>query len=53
MTQAVMPYMPEGGRIINISSVASKNGDTLVPTYNATKAALDALTYAWAGEVRA
>jgi NAD(P)-dependent dehydrogenase (short-subunit alcohol dehydrogenase family) len=42
--------MPKGGRIINIGSIASK---VLVPppVYVATKAALDALTTLWAGEV--
>jgi hypothetical protein len=52
MTQAVVGVgrMPKGGRIINIGSIASK---VLVhpPVYGATKAATDALTTLWAGEV--
>jgi NAD(P)-dependent dehydrogenase (short-subunit alcohol dehydrogenase family) len=52
MTQAVVGVgrMPNGGRIINIGSIASK---VLVPppVYSATKAAIDALTTLWAGEV--
>lgn len=52
MTQAVVGVgrMPQGGRIINIGSIASK---VLVPppVYGATKAAMDALTAFWAGEV--
>jgi short chain dehydrogenase len=52
MTQAVVGVgrMPKGGRIINIGSIASK---ILVPppVYGATKAAMDALTTLWAGEV--
>jgi hypothetical protein len=52
MTQAVVGVgrMPQGGRIVNIGSVASK---VLVPppVYGATKAAMDALTTFWAGEV--
>jgi NAD(P)-dependent dehydrogenase (short-subunit alcohol dehydrogenase family) len=51
LTQAVVPHMPAGGRIINISSIASKMGISLLPIYGATKAALDSLTYAWASEV--
>jgi NAD(P)-dependent dehydrogenase (short-subunit alcohol dehydrogenase family) len=51
VTQAVVPHMPPGGRIINISSIASKLGMTVMPIYGATKAALDSLTYAWAAEV--
>jgi NAD(P)-dependent dehydrogenase (short-subunit alcohol dehydrogenase family) len=43
--------MPTGGRIINISSIASKMGIPLLPVYGATKAALDSLTYTWASEV--
>jgi NAD(P)-dependent dehydrogenase (short-subunit alcohol dehydrogenase family) len=51
VTQAVVPHMPSGGRIINISSIAAKIGTTLLPIYGATKAGVDALTYAWAAEV--
>ncbi|KAF1988954.1 NAD(P)-binding protein [Aulographum hederae CBS 113979] len=49
-TQAVLPYMPKGGRIVNISSVASKLGMMYLPIYGASKAAMDSLTFAWAGE---
>jgi NAD(P)-dependent dehydrogenase (short-subunit alcohol dehydrogenase family) len=52
MTQAVVPHMPSGGRIINITSIASKMGLTIMPIYGATKAAVDSLTYAWAAEVK-
>jgi hypothetical protein len=52
MTQAVVGVgqMPQGGRIVNIGSIASK---VLVPppVYGATKAASDALTTLWAAEV--
>jgi len=52
MTQAVVGVgrMPPGGRIVNIGSIASK---LLVPppVYSTTKAAMDALTTLWAGEV--
>ncbi|TVY15138.1 putative oxidoreductase [Lachnellula arida] len=52
MTQAVVGIgrMPKGGRIVNIGSIASK---VLVPppVYGATKAAMDALTTLWAGEL--
>jgi len=43
--------MPPGGRIINISSISSKLGFEATPFYNASKAALDSLTYTWAKEV--
>ena len=52
VTQAVVPHMPPGGRIINTSSVGSKLGLEAMPLYCATKAALDSLTYVWAAEVR-
>ena len=52
MVQAVVPHMPRGGRIINISTVASKIGPDILSVYGASKAALDSLTYSWAGEVR-
>jgi NAD(P)-dependent dehydrogenase (short-subunit alcohol dehydrogenase family) len=51
MTQAVVPHMPSGGRIINISSNAAKMGMAELPIYGATKAAIDSLSYAWAAEV--
>jgi NAD(P)-dependent dehydrogenase (short-subunit alcohol dehydrogenase family) len=52
MTQAVLPHMPSGGRIINISSSAAKLGMPMMPIYGATKAAMDTLSYSWAAEVR-
>lgn len=50
-TQAAVPHMPPGGRIINITSVASKMGFDLGPIYGASKAAVDSLSYTWAREV--
>ena len=43
--------MPKGGRIINIGSIASKVLVPASPVYAAAKAAQDALTTLWAGEV--
>ena len=51
LTQAAIPHMTSGGRIINISSVASKLGLQYLPIYGASKAALDGLSYTWAQEV--
>lgn len=51
VAQAVVPLIAPGGRIINISSVASKLGDSIIPVYGASKAALDSLTWSWAKEV--
>ncbi|OAA72323.1 NAD(P)-binding domain protein [Cordyceps fumosorosea ARSEF 2679] len=51
MVHAVLPHMPRGGRIINISSTNSKRGNVNVSTYAASKAALDSLTWTWAGEL--
>jgi NAD(P)-dependent dehydrogenase (short-subunit alcohol dehydrogenase family) len=51
MVNAVVPHMPPGGRIINISSTNSKRGNTFISTYAASKAALDSLTWTWAAEV--
>ncbi|KAK7427739.1 hypothetical protein QQZ08_005677 [Neonectria magnoliae] len=50
VTQAVVPHMPPGGRIINISSTAAKLGLSELPIYGATKAALDSLTWSWSKE---
>lgn len=51
MVHAVVPHMPTGGRIINISSTNSKRGNVKISTYAASKAALDSLTWSWAGEL--
>lgn len=51
LIQATVPYMPQGGRIINIGSVASKLG--VEPIYGAAKAAMDALTFSLARDVSA
>ncbi|KAF0639669.1 hypothetical protein FPSE5266_08940 [Fusarium pseudograminearum] len=52
VAQAVVPVMPPGGRIVNISSIASKLGYDSVPIYGASKAAIDSLTWSWAKEAR-
>lgn len=53
MTQAVVAVgkMPKGGRIINVGTVTSKMQLDSYAVYAAAKAAQDALTSAWAGEV--
>lgn len=50
-TSAVLPHMNNGGRIINISSVAARASMAGFSLYSATKAALDALTRIWAQEL--
>lgn len=56
LTQAVLPYIPRGGRIIFISSISARYptpGDRMrVPLYAASKAAVEALCREWAFEVR-
>ncbi|KAF5592179.1 3-oxoacyl-reductase [Fusarium subglutinans] len=50
VAQAVVPLIAPSGRIVNISSIASKLGDNDIPVYGASKAALDSLTWSWAKE---
>ncbi|KAI0890805.1 hypothetical protein F4806DRAFT_347827 [Annulohypoxylon nitens] len=45
-TQAVVPYMPRGGRIVNVGSGASKLGNPQAQFYTGAKAAMDAVTFA-------
>lgn len=53
LMQATVPYMPRFGRIINISSVASKPITVEgVALYGGGKAAMDQITFAVAAEVR-
>ncbi|KAG5916899.1 hypothetical protein E4U42_007459 [Claviceps africana] len=51
MVDSVVPHMPPGGRIINISSVGARMGLPMLSTYNASKAALESLTVSWATEL--
>ena len=51
VVRAVVPHMPPGGRIINVSSITSKLAMKNLPFYTAAKAATDSLTYTWAQEV--
>ncbi|KAJ4138449.1 hypothetical protein NW768_002282 [Fusarium equiseti] len=51
MVHYTIAHMPSGGRIINVSSTNSKRGSGHVSTYAASKAALDSLTWSWAGEL--
>ena len=50
-TIAALPYLRDGGRIINISSVASHFPAPGYSLYAATKGALDSLTMVWAQEL--
>ncbi|KAH7359303.1 hypothetical protein B0T11DRAFT_330997 [Plectosphaerella cucumerina] len=51
MVNSVVPHMPRGGRIINISSTNAKRGNAAISSYAASKAALDNLTWTWAEEL--
>jgi 3-oxoacyl-[acyl-carrier protein] reductase len=51
MTQAVLPYLQPKGRIINISSVGSRQGFRNLGLYCASKAAVEGLTRVWATEL--
>jgi 3-oxoacyl-[acyl-carrier protein] reductase len=51
MTQAVLPHLPPGGRIINISSVGSRAGFKDLSLYCSSKAAIEGLTRCWAAEL--
>ena len=45
-TQAAVRMMPEGGSILNISSIVGQRPSGMGPVYSATKAAVDAITVA-------
>jgi 3-oxoacyl-[acyl-carrier protein] reductase len=51
MTQAVLPHLPAGGRIINISSVGARCGFPGLSVYCSSKAAIEGLTRCWAAEL--
>lgn len=49
--QAVLPFMPKGGRIINIASELAYVGRANHSVYTATKGAILSLTRSWAREL--
>src|SRR5207249_3329254 len=49
--EAVKLFGPDGGSIINISSVAARSAPATTSVYSATKAAVDAVTRALANEL--
>lgn len=51
LMQATVPHMSQHGRIINISSIASKLGIDGIALYSGAKAAMDTITFAVAAEV--
>jgi 3-oxoacyl-[acyl-carrier protein] reductase len=50
-TQEAVKHMPNGGTVINISSIASRSGPATTSVYSGTKAAVDAITRALAAEL--
>jgi 2-keto-3-deoxy-L-fuconate dehydrogenase len=44
LTQQLVPAMPRGGSIVNVSSMAAKVGDDAAAAYSATKAAVASIT---------
>jgi 3-oxoacyl-[acyl-carrier protein] reductase len=53
MTKESLPFIPDGGKIINLSSIAGKMGGTIGPHYAASKAGIIGLTFALASELAA
>jgi 3-oxoacyl-[acyl-carrier protein] reductase len=50
VTQALMPVMNDGGRVINLSSGLSKRPENQMVAYSMTKGAIDSFTIALAKE---
>lgn len=51
LTQALLPYLPPRARVVNIGSVAARQGFAGFGVYCSSKAALEGLTRAWAAEL--
>lgn len=52
VTQAFLPLLPRGGRIVNISSVAAATAMPFLGAYSASKAALEAMSASLRRELR-
>jgi 3-oxoacyl-[acyl-carrier protein] reductase len=53
VTQKVLPRMPDGGRIVNISSAVTRIAFPGIPAYSATKGFVDVLTLQLAADLGA
>jgi NAD(P)-dependent dehydrogenase (short-subunit alcohol dehydrogenase family) len=51
LTQAAVPHMKEGGRVINIGSVVARSGNKMLTVYGSSKAALTAMSVSMAEEL--
>lgn len=51
MTQAVLPRIRRGGRVVNLSSISARGGYATQTVYAASKAAVEGLTRVWATEL--
>lgn len=51
VTQAVLPHLPERGRVVNITSVGARAGFAGLGLYTSSKAAVEGLTRSWAAEL--
>lgn len=51
LIQAALPYIPSGGRIINIGSIVAKMGNKMLTVYSASKGALTSASVAMAEEL--
>jgi len=51
VTKEALPFIPDGGKIINMSSIAGKMGGTVGAHYAASKAGIIGLTFALASEL--
>lgn len=51
MVKEALPFIPDGGKIINLSSIAGKMGGTIGCHYAASKAGIIGLTFALASEL--
>jgi len=51
VTKEALPFIPDGGKIINMSSIAGKMGGTVGAHYAASKSGIIGLTFALASEL--
>ncbi|KAF2804885.1 short chain oxidoreductase/dehydrogenase [Mytilinidion resinicola] len=51
LVKECLPYLPRGGRVVNVSSVCARQGWPMQTAYSASKACMESFAKTWAAEL--